>query len=138
MAKTTRQRTTDQNNNAAQQTPRTNQNVGVSNKTNPTRASNVAANTPSLRAKKGTGFFGKKEGQLIIGRENYKWALIGMVVMALGFICMSGGAMPSPDVWDESIIYSPIRIILAPFLIIAGLVVVVYSIFVKDNSKTAA
>lgn len=139
MAKTTRQRSTDQNQNSAQQQiPRTDQNVASQNKTTATRTTNVAANTPSLRTKKGTGFFGKKEDQLIIGRENYKWALIGIAVMALGFICMSGGAMPSPDVWDESIIYSPIRIILAPFLIIAGLVVVVYAIFVKDNSKTAA
>jgi len=138
MAKTTRQRSNDPNQNAAPQTSRTEPNILAQTKSSAARTSNIAVNTPSLRAKKGAGFFGKKDDQLIIGRENYKWALIGMAVMAVGFICMSGGAMPSPDVWDESIIYSPIRIILAPFLIIAGLVVVVYAIFVKGNSKTAA
>jgi len=44
---------------------------------------------------------------------------------------MSGGHMPSPDVWDESLIYSPIRITVAPMLILAGLIVNVYAVFVK-------
>ncbi len=131
MAKATRQRSTDQNANNTTQ-----QRVDTTNAAS--KAVTQRSSTPSLRTPKGSGFFGKKDDQLVIGRENYKWALIGIAVMALGFICMSGGSMPSPDVWDESIIYSPVRIILAPFLIIAGLVVVVYSIFVKDKSKSVA
>ena len=57
--------------------------------------------------------------------------LIGLGIMAVGFLCMSGGAMPSPDVWDESIIYSSTRTIIAPFLIMVGLGVQVYAIFKK-------
>jgi hypothetical protein len=48
---------------------------------------------------------------------------------------MSGGAMPSPDVWDESIIYSPMRIVVAPILILIGLGVEVYAIFVKNGAS---
>ncbi len=131
MAKTTRQRSNDQNqNNTTQQR--------VDSATTAQKAASRASATPNLRTKKGTGFFGKKDDQLVIGRENYKWALIGIAIMAIGYICMSGGSMPSPDIWDESIIYSPMRIIVAPFLIIAGLVVVVYSIFVKNKVDTTA
>ena len=68
---------------------------------------------------------------LVFGKENYKWMLIGLAIMAVGYLCMMGGAMPSPDKWDESIIYSPLRIIVAPFLILAGLGVEVYAIFKK-------
>ena len=68
---------------------------------------------------------------LVFGRETYKWMLIGLGIMAVGFLCMSGGAMPSPDVWDESIIYSSTRTIIAPFLIMVGLGVQVYAIFKK-------
>jgi len=39
--------------------------------------------------------------------------------------------MPSPEVWDESLIYSGRRITLAPMVILAGLIVNVYAIFVK-------
>jgi hypothetical protein len=44
---------------------------------------------------------------------------------------MSGGSMPSPDVWDESLIYSFRRITLAPIVLIAGLIVSGMAIFVK-------
>lgn len=62
-------------------------------------------------------------------RENYVWMLIGFGVIVLGLLLMSGGAMPSPEVWDESIIYSFRRITLAPFIIIVGLALEVYAIF---------
>jgi hypothetical protein len=76
--------------------------------------------------------FGQRNDKLVFGRETYKWMIIGMAIMAVGFICMSGGAMTDPNVWDEKIIYSPIRTILAPFLILSGLVVQIYAIFKKN------
>ena len=47
------------------------------------------------------------------------------------YMLMLGGSMPSPDVWDDSIIYSFRRITLAPIFIVAGLLVQIYAIF-KD------
>jgi hypothetical protein len=44
---------------------------------------------------------------------------------------MSGGNMPSPDVWDETIIYSPVRMVIAPIFILAGLIIEVFAIFRK-------
>ena len=66
---------------------------------------------------------------LVYGRENYKWMLIGLGVIFLGFFLMAGGAMPSPDVWDESLIYSHRRITLAPIVLLIGLGIEVYAIF---------
>ena len=56
---------------------------------------------------------------------------IGLGLITLGLILMSGGGMPSPDVWDESIIYGFRRTVLAPFLILAGLIVEIFAIFKK-------
>lgn len=70
-----------------------------------------------------------KPGSLIFGRENFKWVLIGIGFIALGMILMMGGSMPSPDVWDESLIYSHRRITLAPIVILIGLGIEVYAIF---------
>jgi Protein of unknown function (DUF3098) len=69
---------------------------------------------------------------LIFGKTNYIWMGAGAGLIALGMILMAGGAMPSPDVWDESLIYSPMRITVAPICIIAGLIVEVFAIFKKN------
>ena len=68
---------------------------------------------------------------LLFGRQNYIWMGIGLALITLGLVLMSGGAMPSPDVWDENIIYGFRRTVLAPFLMLAGLVVEVIAIFKK-------
>ena len=57
--------------------------------------------------------------------------LIGLVLILVGFLLMSGGEMKDPNVWDKDVIYSFRRITLAPFLVIAGLVLQAYAIFKK-------
>ena len=69
--------------------------------------------------------------ELSFGKKNFQWVMIGIGLVALGMILMLGGGMPSPDVWDESLIYSFRRITLAPIVIIAGLIVSAIAIF-KD------
>lgn len=71
--------------------------------------------------------------EMLFGKENYKWMGIGVVLVAIGMMLMMGGEMPSPDVWDEDIIYSFRRVTLAPFVILAGLIVEIYAIFIKKN-----
>ncbi len=66
---------------------------------------------------------------LILDRSNYIYMLGGVGLIILGLLLMLGGSMPSPDVWNEDIIYSFRRTVLAPFLIILGLLVEVYAIF---------
>lgn len=76
----------------------------------------------------------KKEEQpveMLFKRKNFYFVFGGLALIVMGFILMSGGAMPSPDVWDESLIYSPRRTILAPIVILGGLVMVLISIFKK-------
>lgn len=66
---------------------------------------------------------------LSFGRQNYILMLAGVGLIFLGFLLMSGGQMPSPDVWDESLIYSTRRTLIAPIVILAGLVVEIFAIF---------
>lgn len=68
---------------------------------------------------------------LLFGKKNYIYLIAGIFLIFVGFILMSGGSMPSPDVWDESLIYSFRRITLAPIVLIAGLIVSGMAIFVK-------
>jgi hypothetical protein len=67
--------------------------------------------------------------EMPFGKANYQFVILGAVLIAIGMALMSGGGMPAPDVWDESLIYSFRRITLAPIVILAGLAVEVYAIF---------
>ena len=98
-------------------------------------ASKVSTAAPSPEVKATVKV--KSSADLVFGRENYKWMLIGMGVMLLGFILMSGGSMPDPNTWDPNIIYSFRRITLAPFLILAGIVIEIYAIFITKKQTAA-
>ncbi|NND05382.1 MAG: DUF3098 domain-containing protein [Saprospiraceae bacterium] len=80
-------------------------------------------------AKVRKGAIKRKAPTLIFKKENYVLMGIGAGLVFLGMILMLGGSMPSDDVWDESIIYSFRRTVLAPLVIVAGLVVEVFAIF---------
>lgn len=69
--------------------------------------------------------------EMIFGRRHYLLMGLGVLLIIIGMLLMSGGAMPSPDVWDESRIYSFRRTVLAPIVILAGLGVEIYAIFKK-------
>ena len=71
----------------------------------------------------------KAPAELIFKKGNYLLMGAGLGLIILGLLLMSGGRMPNPDVWDDTIIYSFRRITLAPILILAGLVVEIVAIF---------
>lgn len=66
-------------------------------------------------------------------KENYVWMLIGILIVFIGMLLMSGGKSTDPKVFDENEVYSFRRITLAPILIVGGLLVEVYAIFKKPK-----
>ena len=73
----------------------------------------------------------------IFTKENYKWMLLGIVVMAIGMLLMAGGKNTDPNVFDKSKVYSATRITMAPILILAGLVIEIFAIFKKPKATAA-
>jgi len=73
-----------------------------------------------------------QEPTFIFGRINYIYMLVGAACLAIGLALMSGGAMPDPDTWDDSIIYSFRRITLAPMVMIVGLILLIFAIFKRQ------
>lgn len=63
---------------------------------------------------------------------NYKILLIGIGVIVLGFILMSGGGSKNPNVFNEDI-FSFRRIRLAPTTVLIGFGITIYSIFKKSK-----
>ena len=73
------------------------------------------------------------EEHVLFSKENYKWMLIGLVVMAIGFFLMSGGKSSDPNVFNDKDVYSTTRITIAPILIIAGLIIEIFAIMKKPK-----
>jgi len=71
----------------------------------------------------------------IFSKENYRWMLVGLVVMAIGMILLAGGSSNDPAVFDKTKVYSITRITIAPILILAGLVIEIFAIFKKPKSN---
>ncbi|WP_035335204.1 DUF3098 domain-containing protein [Dokdonia sp. PRO95] len=74
----------------------------------------------------------KQPTEFIFGKKNFTWMLIGLGVIALGFILMSGGGSDDPNVFNPEI-YSWRRIRLAPAVILIGFGIEVYAILLNPN-----
>ena len=70
----------------------------------------------------------KKKKTFLFDKSNYKYVIIGILFIILGFILMSGGGSDNPNVFSEEI-YSFRRIRVAPALILIGFGIQVYAIF---------
>lgn len=70
--------------------------------------------------------------EFLFGSTNYKILLIGLAVIALGFILMAGGGNDNPEVFNEEV-FSFRRIRLAPTVVLIGFGITIYSILVKNK-----
>jgi Protein of unknown function (DUF3098) len=75
-----------------------------------------------------------KNGFLFEG-VNYKILLIGLAVIALGYILMSGGGSEDPKVFNEAELFSFRRIRLAATMVLIGFGITIYSIFKNPTKK---
>ncbi len=69
----------------------------------------------------------------IFEKDNLRWMLIGLVVIAIGLVLMAGGKGEDPNVFAENEVYSMKRITMAPLMIVAGLLIEVYAIMKKSK-----
>jgi hypothetical protein len=88
-------------------------------------------------AEKRDSIFNAGDRTLIYGRANFILMGAGLVLVLVGLALMSGGAMPDPNKWEPERIYSPMRITVAPILMVAGFVVAVMGIFKKNAATTS-
>ena len=70
--------------------------------------------------------------EFLFEKVNYKILLIGIAVIALGFILMSGGGSDDPNVFNEEI-FNFRRIRLAPTMVLIGFGITIYSILKKSK-----
>ncbi len=75
----------------------------------------------------------KTQQEFLFDKVNYKILLIGIAVITLGFILMSGGGSDDPNVFSEAI-FDFRRIRLAPTTVLIGFGITIYAIL-KNPKK---
>ena len=76
----------------------------------------------------------EQKPEFLFDKINYQILLVGIVVIALGFILMAGGGSDDPNVFNEDI-FNFRRIRLAPTTVLIGFGITVYAIL--KNPKKA-
>jgi hypothetical protein len=75
----------------------------------------------------------EQKQEFLFEKVNYKILLIGIAVIVLGFILMSGGGSDDPNVFSEEI-FNFRRIRLAPTTVLIGFGITIYAIL-KNPKK---
>jgi hypothetical protein len=75
----------------------------------------------------------QQKHEFLFDKINYKILLIGIAVITLGFILMSGGGSDDPNVFNESV-FDFRRIRLAPTTVLIGFGITIYSILKNPKS----
>lgn len=65
-------------------------------------------------------------------KENYIWLGIGIVLLVVGYLLMSGGGSENPNEFHADQLFSARRITLAPVTVLAGYGTILYAILKKS------
>ena len=74
---------------------------------------------------------------MALSRENFKYIIVGCVVVIVGFILMAGGGTEDPTQFNEEELFSFRRITLAPFLVMLGYGVVLFGILKRPKKEAS-
>ena len=65
-------------------------------------------------------------------KENYLWLGVGVALLIIGYLLMSGGGSENPNEFHADQIFSVRRITLAPITVLAGYGTILYAILKKS------
>ncbi|MBO4595837.1 MAG: DUF3098 domain-containing protein [Bacteroidales bacterium] len=72
--------------------------------------------------------------KMAMSRKGIKFMLAGLLVMVAGYILMMGGGSPDPNVFNYAM-FDARRLVAAPLVILAGIVLVVVAIMGRFEDK---
>jgi hypothetical protein len=69
----------------------------------------------------------------VFSKKNFIWMFAGIALIIIGYALMAGGGSDNPEVFNPEI-FSARRIVVAPIIILAGLLIEIYAIMKTGNS----
>ena len=77
----------------------------------------------------------KEQMGFVFGPMNYRLLVIGLVVIIIGFVLMSGGKSDDPAVFNPEV-FSIRRITIAPLVVLIGFIIEGFAIMWKPKNKS--
>ena len=71
--------------------------------------------------------------EFALGKENYKYLIIGFAIIIIGFMLMIGGGSSDPNVFNGDELFSFRRIVLAPIVVLFGFLFEIWAIMKKPK-----
>lgn len=69
---------------------------------------------------------------MVLGKTNYILLALGLIILIIGYILLSGGKAPNPKVFSNEL-FTQTRTIIAPVLIILGFTIDVIALVIKPK-----
>lgn len=77
-----------------------------------------------------------KNFDFVFGKTNYILMVAGIIILALGYILLSGGGSDDPNTFNPAM-FNAQRLYVAPILIVVGFVVEICAIMFNPNKGKA-
>ena len=68
----------------------------------------------------------------IFGRRNYVFMIAGLLLIAAGYVLMTGGGSYDPAVFNDAI-FNTRRLVIAPILVLSGFGMELYAIMTRSK-----
>tara|TARA_X000000950_G_scaffold262107_1_gene333048 strand:- start:3030 stop:3257 length:228 start_codon:yes stop_codon:yes gene_type:complete len=72
------------------------------------------------------------EKEYLFNKRRYRFLIISIFIIGIGFVLMSGGESTNPDIFNNEI-YNFRRIRLAPLMVVSGFILCIFSILYTDK-----
>ncbi len=76
----------------------------------------------------------KNSDKMALGAKSIRLMLAGLIVMAAGFLLLSGGGSSDPQVFNYAM-FDARRLVAAPIVIVAGIAVIIIAIMGRFKDK---
>ena len=72
--------------------------------------------------------------EFVFNKTNYILMVIGIVLLIIGYILLSGGGSDDPTIFNESM-FNTRRMYIAPILIVLGFIIEIIAIMIKTGTR---
>ena len=97
------------------------------NKKQPAKNTTVKSNSPAALQK-------NEQENFAFGTMNYIFLAVGIILLGIGYLLLSGGGSDDPNVFNDAM-FNGRRLVVAPIIIVAGLVVEICAIMFRPKNK---
>ena len=76
----------------------------------------------------------EEQVKFVFGKKNYLYMIIGVVLIMLGSVLLSGGGSQDPKIFNPAI-FDFQRMVIAPLVMLAGFFIEIFAIMYRPKTK---